>query len=294
VRQHDLDDGEEAKNILCAYFKAGQCDKGDDCEFSHDVNIEFNQGAFDIYTDLRDVKKTHGVEYEVNKIAEEKEKKRSKAIQSNIVCKFFLDAVQKKVYGWKWECPNGDDCHYKHCLPKGYVIVTSKDKMQEEMTMEEYMDLEEQIDEERNRIGKVGTRVNDTTFLEWKKRRDEFRRQGKEHEEKKRKLQTGIQLFRNQSNLFKDDENADDDLEREDINDINQESNDKMINGHDGENGKEDNFKGKTEDEILNELESELKGIKINADLFKENENLDELDDIIDEEEKNDENENDS
>ena len=48
-----------------------------------------------------------GVEFEVNKIAEEKEKKRSKLPQSNIVCKFFLDAVQKKVYGWKWECQIG-------------------------------------------------------------------------------------------------------------------------------------------------------------------------------------------
>jgi hypothetical protein len=42
IKQKDLSDGEEAKNVLCQFFKAGCCDKGDDCEFSHDLNIEFN------------------------------------------------------------------------------------------------------------------------------------------------------------------------------------------------------------------------------------------------------------
>jgi len=99
-----------------------------------------------------------------------KKKKREKKIESNIICKYFLDAVQKKVYGFKWECVNGDDCHYRHYLPKGFVITTSRDKMQEEMTIEEYYDFEENIDAERDRISKNGTQVNDTTFAEWKKK----------------------------------------------------------------------------------------------------------------------------
>jgi len=151
--------------------------KGDKCKYSHDINIEFNKGAFDIYTDIRDVKglkedKTNNEENEVNKIAEEKEKKRKKLCQSKIVCRYFLEAVQRKIYGWKWECPNGEDCQYKHCLPKGYILMTQADKVQEEMTIEEYMDLEEQIDEERTRISINGTPVNDTTFKEWKRKRD--------------------------------------------------------------------------------------------------------------------------
>jgi hypothetical protein len=158
IKQAEVGEGEEAKNFLCEFFKAGCCEKGDMCEFSHDVNIQFNQGTIDIYTDLREIKKNMGVENEINKIAEEKEKKRSKMPQSNIVCKFFLDAVMKKVYGWKWECPNGEDCHYKHYLPKGYILAT-KEKTQEDMTMDEYYNLEEQIDEERERIGKNGTPV---------------------------------------------------------------------------------------------------------------------------------------
>ena len=180
------------------------------------------QGTFDIYTDLREARKNMSAESEINKIAEEKEKKRSKLPQSNIViiyiiqvCKFFLEAVRKKVYGWKWECPNGEDCHYKHYLPKGYIITTQKDKAQEEMSLDDYFDLEEQIDLERERIGKIGTPVNDATFAEWKKRRDEFRNQNKEDDDKKKKILTGMQLFKNQSNLFKDDDNAADDIENQ-------------------------------------------------------------------------------
>jgi hypothetical protein len=270
VRQEELEEGEQAKNVLCAFFKAGHCEKGDACEFSHDLNIDFNQGTFDIYTDLREAKKNMGVEFEINKIAEDKEKKRSKVAQSNIVCKFFLDAVQKRIYGFKWECPNGDECHYKHCLPKGYVITTKQDKMQEEMTLEEFYYLEEQIDAERERISKTGTPVNEATFKEWKRKRDIFRKEKKEFEEKKKKSGlTGIQLFKSQSELFKDDENAED-VERED----NQFEDDT----------KDNSTVVKTEKEIMDDLDDQMKGIKINADLFQEDENLDDLDAIEDDE----------
>lgn len=76
------------------------------------------------------------------------------------------------------------------------------------MSIEEYMDLEEQIDAERERVAKNGKPVNDATFKEWKEKRDEFRKQQKADEEAKKKALTGLQLFRKQANLFKDDENA--------------------------------------------------------------------------------------
>jgi hypothetical protein len=38
---------------------------------------------------------------------------------TNIVCKFFIDAVEKRQYGWFWKCPNGSDCKYRHALPPG-------------------------------------------------------------------------------------------------------------------------------------------------------------------------------
>ncbi len=83
------------------------------------------------------------------------------------------------------------------------------------MNIEDYYNLEEQIDQERERIGKTGTPVNDVTFLEWKRKRDEFRKQNKDDDSKKKKIVTGMQLFRNQANLFKDDENAADDIKNE-------------------------------------------------------------------------------
>jgi hypothetical protein len=131
------------------------------------------------------------------------------------VCRYFLEAVQKKIYGWKWECPNGDDCQYKHCLPKGYILMTQADRIQEEMTIEEYMDLEEQIDEERTRISLNGTPVNDNTFKEWKRKRDEKRLKEKgnvKEEADKSKKKTGIQLFKSDAGIFQDDDDATDDI----------------------------------------------------------------------------------
>ena len=285
AKQQEVPEGQDAKTILCQNFKAGFCAEGDKCKFSHDLNIEFNQGIIDIYTDLSDIKREKTFESEINKIAEEKEKKRKTKCQSNIVCKYFLDAVKKKVYGLKWECPNGDDCHYKHYLPKGYIIQTDKDRLQEEMTMEEYMDLEEQIDEERMRISENGHKVTDETFKIWKQKRDEFRAQEKTEKDKlamKSKL-TGVQLFKDQKNEFKDDDNAEDVKMDEIENNIIEDDNtnkDNIIS----------NEPPKTEEEIIKELENEMKEIKINEDLFKGEENLDELDQIIndDEEENND------
>ncbi|RRT64243.1 hypothetical protein B296_00041980, partial [Ensete ventricosum] len=52
------------------------------------------------------------------------------------VCKYFLDAVEKKQYGWFWVCPNGGkDCHYRHALPPGYLQVKSEQGMEESSFM---------------------------------------------------------------------------------------------------------------------------------------------------------------
>ena len=151
--------------------------------------------------------------------------------------------------------------------------------------MEEYMDLEEQIDEERMRISENGHKVTDETFKIWKQKRDEFRAQEKTEKDKlamKSKL-TGVQLFKDQKNEFKDDDNAEDVKMDEIENNIIEDDNtnkDNIIS----------NEPPKTEEEIIKELENEMKEIKINEDLFKGEENLDELDQIIndDEEENND------
>jgi len=54
-----------------------------------------------------------------------------------------LNALEKGTYGWKWMCPNGLDCHYRHCLPPGYVL--KKDARKEDE--EEKIKIEDVIDE---------------------------------------------------------------------------------------------------------------------------------------------------
>lgn len=45
-----------------------------------------------------------------------------------ITCKYFLDACEDEKYGWRWECPNGPKCPYRHQLPEGYVMLTKKER----------------------------------------------------------------------------------------------------------------------------------------------------------------------
>lgn len=61
------------------------------------------------------------------------------------VCKYFLEAVEKKQYGWFWVCPNGGkDCHYRHALPPGYVLKSQMKALLEEET--EKISVEEEIE----------------------------------------------------------------------------------------------------------------------------------------------------
>jgi len=63
-----------------------------------------------------------------------------------ITCKHFLEAVENDLYGFNWVCPNnGDNCHYRHMLPMGYVLqkdlgpIDPNDK-EEELTLEEQIE----------------------------------------------------------------------------------------------------------------------------------------------------------
>ena len=61
------------------------------------------------------------------------------------VCKYFLEAVEKKQYGWFWVCPNGGkDCHYRNALPPGYVLKSQMKALLEEEA--EKITIEEEIE----------------------------------------------------------------------------------------------------------------------------------------------------
>ena len=46
--------GTDPKSVLCAFFKAGTCKKGDKCKFSHDLNIARKGEKRNIYEDKGD------------------------------------------------------------------------------------------------------------------------------------------------------------------------------------------------------------------------------------------------
>ncbi|CAG2176300.1 unnamed protein product [Oppiella nova] len=48
-----VDKGVDPKSVLCAFFKSGQCGKGDKCKFSHDVTVERKSEKKNVYVDAR-------------------------------------------------------------------------------------------------------------------------------------------------------------------------------------------------------------------------------------------------
>ncbi len=51
------------------------------------------------------------------------------------------------MYGWFWECPNGERCIYRHALPQGFVFKKAL-KEQEELQAQDSITLEELVENE--------------------------------------------------------------------------------------------------------------------------------------------------
>lgn len=49
-----LSAGVDPKSVLCAFYKQGQCTKGDKCKFSHDLSMERKCEKRSVYVDERD------------------------------------------------------------------------------------------------------------------------------------------------------------------------------------------------------------------------------------------------
>jgi hypothetical protein len=52
--------GVDPKSILCQFFKAGTCQKGAKCKFSHDIDVERKAEKIDLYSDQRKDKADDG------------------------------------------------------------------------------------------------------------------------------------------------------------------------------------------------------------------------------------------
>ncbi|KAF2892767.1 hypothetical protein ILUMI_13402 [Ignelater luminosus] len=186
VQTQKVEKGADPKSIVCAFFKQGQCSKGDKCKFSHDLTMERKAEKRSLYVDMRDDEDTMD-NWDEGKLQEVIEKKHGESNKkmptTDIICKHFLEAVEKSKYGWFWQCPSGEKCIYRHALPPGFVL--KKDKKKDDKKDE--ISLEELIETERAALGPNQTKITLETFVAWKKRKlIEKEDAAKKAEEKKR------------------------------------------------------------------------------------------------------------
>jgi hypothetical protein len=130
----------DPKTVLCSFFVQGTCKKGDKCRYSHDKNVVRKVEKIDIYTDVR--KEEGGEEKEKEKEKEDTMEKWSqdkledvvskkqgsvnKNLQTNIVCKYFLEAIETKKYGWYTQKIHTDfDVSFKQIYPHFFFLSSS-------------------------------------------------------------------------------------------------------------------------------------------------------------------------
>lgn len=202
VQSQKIEKGTDPKSVVCAFFKQGQCTKGDKCKFSHDLTIERKAEKRSLYCDMRDDdedKETDTMDkWDEEKLKEVVEKKHGGAAgganrtTTDIICRHFLEAVEKSKYGWFWECPSGLKCIYRHALPPGFVL--KKDKKKDDKKDE--ISLEDLIERERANLGPNQTRITLESFLAWKKRKlkEKKDRAIKDEEKKRNDYKAGRQV----------------------------------------------------------------------------------------------------
>lgn len=108
--------GTDPKSVVCINFKNGNCDRGNRCRFSHDLNAGRKVEKKDLYTDTRDGPDGEGDEKKKDETMEnwteeklrevvaakmgtedpEMDLDKGKQTQDryDIVCKFFIDAIE--------------------------------------------------------------------------------------------------------------------------------------------------------------------------------------------------------
>lgn len=246
VATQKIESGVDPKSVFCAFFKQGLCKKGEKCKFSHDPAVERKSAKRNVYADERNKENDNMDDWDEDTLADVINKKHGaeKTNQTEIICKYFLDALENSKYGWFWVCPNGGkDCMYRHALPPGFVL--KKDKKREEKKDE--ISIEELIEEKRAELSasnKQLTPVNLQTFVAWKKRklREKAENEKKESDKKKKNMKEGLTVGMSGRDMFLFDpkmvSNEDDDEEGGEAYDLA-----KMSKENDDENGEEDNVK---------------------------------------------------
>ena len=212
LKQPPLPEGVDPKSVLCVFFKAGVCDRGEKCKFGHDLTLSRKSAKASIYNEKP--KEAESMEdWDQAKLEDVVKSKTNKGPTTDIVCQYFLDAIEKEQcvfifegtvtvsgtmrnninlhpslshslshairrYGWFWLCPNGgDSCKYKHSLPPGFVYKSKKQRDAEAAAAaaEEVEDIVDQIEAARARLPAGGTPITAETFAIWKAKRDAVR-----------------------------------------------------------------------------------------------------------------------
>ncbi|KAL4066860.1 hypothetical protein V8B97DRAFT_1667054 [Scleroderma yunnanense] len=211
--------GVDPKTILCAYFKAGTCEKGNKCKFSHNVDVGRKVEKKNLYEDNREGMQDTMEDWDEETLRKVVLSKHGNPrTMTDIVCKFFIEAIETKKFGWFWECPNGDKCQYRHALPPGFVLKSEK-KAAEEAAKTNVISLEDFIETERHKLGTNLTPVTPETFAIWKKTRMDKKlaevealRKAKEqqHAAGKNTGMSGRDLFQFNPEWFDDEEDEED------------------------------------------------------------------------------------
>lgn len=164
--------GVDPKTVLCVYFKAGHCEKGNKCKFSHDLNVGRKVEKKNLYEDSREEKLADTMDtWDDEKLQKVVlSKAGNPKTTTDIVCKYFIQAIETMKFGWFWECPNGEQCQYRHALPPGFVLKSQK-KAAEDAAKANAISLEEFLEVERHKLGPNLTPVTPETFAIWKKTR---------------------------------------------------------------------------------------------------------------------------
>ncbi|XP_051226970.1 zinc finger CCCH domain-containing protein 11 isoform X1 [Lolium perenne] len=212
VSQPKVPVGVDPKSILCEFFKAGQCVKGFKCKFSHDLNVQRKGEKIDIYSDKRDGEEDTMDDWDqetLEKVIQSKNAEYQQNKPTDIVCKHFLDAVEKKQYGWFWVCPNGGkECRYRHALPPGYVLKSQMKALLEEESQK--VAIEDEIEDQRKKV-QTTTPMTTELFMEWKRRKAEEKEAGLaalRADRAKNDRMSGRELFMADASVFIDDAEA--------------------------------------------------------------------------------------
>lgn len=182
----------DPKSVLCAFFKQGQCTKGDKCKFSHNLAVERKSEKRNVYCDVREDDTMENWDEEMlQSVVEKKHGETERSMpKTDIICRFFLEAVENSKYGWFWQCPNGGDkCHYRHALPPGFVLNRDKKKAEKK----EEISIEDLVERERAKLDYNLPKITLESFIIWKKRKIEEKkdRDKKESERKKAEYKAG-------------------------------------------------------------------------------------------------------